>query len=118
MTSGYPGLSLLPDDLQKIVGEFVSSRELHVEDAAAMAGQCLDVSADLAEHLEAAGAEEAWASQVWDPPAEIEDNDMAHGHYVCQVVWTDGGRYYIDLTAAQFAALYDGPQATTEDWWW
>jgi hypothetical protein len=42
--------------------------------------------------------------QLFDCPAVIEGNPMAHGHYVCRVAWC-GETHWIDITAAQFPEL-------------
>jgi hypothetical protein len=88
-------------------------------DAEAMTGKCMVISDRLARELDGMTYVDdygdtqtvtAFSTQLWDVPKRLQNNALAHGHYVVKVE-SDSGVFWIDLTAAQFGA--GGPGVVT-----
>jgi hypothetical protein len=109
----------MPAPLAALVTDFIARAGLRVYDAAAMRSECESVSRRLAAVLDgyydADTGVECYATPTPAPVAELAGDELADGHVVCRVEYSDDASsssvWHIDLTAAQFSSLgWTGPR--------
>ena len=120
-------LNTLPTELAAIVTEVADQLGLDMSSAQSVRGRCYDAALALQSRLsdftmldedgDPALYADCAAVQMWDAPDALSGDEMAAGHWVARVEW-DRDVYYVDITAAQFAALgWTGPRvADSADW--
>jgi hypothetical protein len=120
-------LTTLPTALQSIVTDVAAKLGIDMHSASSARGRCYDAALALQSRLsdmeiaDEDGFVDVYADcaavQMWDAPDALSGDEMAAGHWVARVEWNQDV-YFVDITAAQFAALgWTGPRvAESADW--